>query len=311
MQKQNYEFVKGKIKKPFFRNFFRSILLMLDSLLAVLGLRSSKKFWGIVYDSKSKQPLDPVVVKLISVGSNLDIETCYTDMSGRYGFLVNPGKYKIIASRTNYSFPSKIITENSDGIFDNVYHGDLFEVLQGSAVVAPNIPMDPVAADWNQEAKLKYTRTHPKVRHFVGLFIAAIFWLGLILDAGILSYNYYISPIKFINHFLTVILYCYLFLILLNLFIPKIRLWGLVLRKYDKQPVQDVLVEASSLAWPDSVFTKVFTTHEGKFFLRINPGEYILHFKRQDGDGSLAELGQSKIRVGRKSLVNDTFYMDF
>jgi hypothetical protein len=73
----------------------------LNRVLLFFGLRQMQNYWGIVYDSVSKQPLDPAVVKLIDAKTGKVISTCITNLKGRYGFLTAPGKYKILVKKTN------------------------------------------------------------------------------------------------------------------------------------------------------------------------------------------------------------------
>ena len=81
-----------------------------------------------------------------------EVETKVTDMEGHYGFWLD-AKFKIFARKTNYLFPSQQVVGGKDGIFENLYHGEFFTLSGDSEVVAPNIPMDPLGQDWNQQEK--------------------------------------------------------------------------------------------------------------------------------------------------------------
>jgi hypothetical protein len=96
----------------------------LNRFLTLFGFRKEQSYWGVVYDSQSKQPIDPAIVKLIDVSTGHAVETCITDMQGRYGFLTHPGKFKIFVQRTNYLFPSSSQQGESDGVYKNLYHGE-------------------------------------------------------------------------------------------------------------------------------------------------------------------------------------------
>jgi uncharacterized membrane protein (DUF485 family) len=79
-------------------------------------------------------------------------------MEGRFGFVLNKGHYKITAGKTNYIFPSvKLAGRMSDDVYDQLYFGQPFTVEHEDQVVTMNIPMDPIAVDWNQKEK---RRTH-------------------------------------------------------------------------------------------------------------------------------------------------------
>ena len=143
-----------------------SLLRYLYMLLTLAGLRKRRRPWGTVYDSKNKQPLDPVMVELYSAETGKKVQDAITDLWGRFGFLDKPGKYYIVAKKSNYTFPSKLITANIDGLFANLNHGEVFSLTPGS-LVTPNIPMDQEAFDWNQEDKKRIVKVNPKLELFV------------------------------------------------------------------------------------------------------------------------------------------------
>lgn len=298
-----------KIKKSKWSIFLLFCIRILSPIFVELGLRKSKNFWGIIYDSRTKQPLDPVMVKLVSAGNKKEVQNCITDMSGRYGFLANPGKYKIIPKKSNYIFPSKIATAESDGIFENIYHGDFFEVLGESDCIAPNIPMDSVAKDWNQEAKLKYTHTYPNLQYFVRILLSSFFWISFILDAAFLALNFFKNfSVSFGWQFKLLVVYFFIFF--LNWILPEIRLWGQVSLGKNREPLEGILLEVLILNFPDTVLTKTITNSEGKFFLRVNPGKYILRFSILEENGNLQELGQVNATAHFESVLNNSYYLD-
>lgn len=113
-----------------------------------------KKLQGIVYDSKSKEPLDPVYVSVIDLTTNKEVKNQLTNMEGRFGFVLPKGHYKITAGKTNYVFPSLYLAGRfSDEVYDKLYFGEPFTVENEQQVVSMNIPMDPVGTDWNQKEK--------------------------------------------------------------------------------------------------------------------------------------------------------------
>ena len=79
----------------------------------ILGLlfglfRKKKNPWGVVYDAQTKQPLDPVILTLTDASGK--IYQSISDIYGRYEFIVDPGEYTLSAVKTNYIFPSKLLT---------------------------------------------------------------------------------------------------------------------------------------------------------------------------------------------------------
>lgn len=122
-------------------------------LVSAFGLKRRSRPWGTVYDSITKQPLDPAIVQLQDVEGN-EVATSTTDLDGRYGFLVGPGKYRLLPKKTHYSFPSlKLIGKTRDELYLDLYFGYVFEVTEEGQVITKNIPMDPEGFDWNEFAK--------------------------------------------------------------------------------------------------------------------------------------------------------------
>src|SRR4029079_8789506 len=103
---------------------------------------------------------DPVIVTLVDAFSGRQVDQAISDLAGRFGFLANPGRYIIKAEKTHYLFPSKNIPGFTDGIFENLYHGEIIEIRPGVDVASPNIPMDPLAFDWNQQDKQRMVKVH-------------------------------------------------------------------------------------------------------------------------------------------------------
>jgi hypothetical protein len=289
-----------KIKKKAISAFWSEVAWRSNSLLTFLSLRNSRKFWGVVYDSVSKQPLDPVIVKLVYAQSGEPVQTCVTDLAGRYGFLAQPGKFKIFAKKSNYLFPSVKILAKDDGIFTDVYRGEFFELFSESEVVGPNIPMDPLTQDWNQAAKLKVLNTFPYLKLFFKKFVKTFFWFGFILTLIFVFKDFYetlwfqsFGPAE-------KVFLAYVLLLLLDYFLPQVRLWGRIVDQHNR-PLSKVSLEVVNPLISSIVFAKYQTAEDGRFLLRANPGKYILrcHYK-----GSLVD---THISVGKIGVINSTF----
>lgn len=291
------------------RQFLNLLTRIFYSVFYALGLRGKKRFWGVVYDSKTKQPLDPVIVKLIGAGETHEVHTCITDMEGRYGFLVDPGKYKILPKKSNYVFPSSRVTGSEDGNFKDVYHGEFFEVSGGAEVVAPNIPMDPLATDWNQQAKAKILHYKSFWKSFFSVLLSLAFWAGFSLTLFFIALDFKQDlVITQRNWFLA---FCgYLFVFILNGIVPQTRLWGQVLDKNTGQAFSNLLLELKNPVLPDLFMARTQTTEEGRFFLRVNPGNYTLEIKKPNPEGVMEVLGRVKVSVTGEALVNQTLLID-
>ena len=124
-------------------------------ILVAFGLRRRFPPWGTVYDSSTKQPIDPAYVSIEDESGNT-VQEMFTDIDGRYGLFLQPGRYKIKAAKTNYEFPSKKLAGNSsDEVYNDLYFGEWFEVSSAGQVIEKNIPLDALAFDWNESAKKK------------------------------------------------------------------------------------------------------------------------------------------------------------
>jgi len=178
-----------------FFDLYFVFLRMFTGLLTSLGVRRRRKPWGTVYDSVTKQPLDPVYVVLQDLEGN-EIQTCITDLDGRYGFLVGPGKYKIVAHKTNYKFPSeKLRGKTSDEVYSDLYFGEEIEIKEYGEVLIKNIPMDPINFDWNTLINLKGTKTIEKLDQSTTFGIFCTYEKGYITKS--IKANVYIpNPLK-------------------------------------------------------------------------------------------------------------------
>ena len=143
-------------------------------LLGALGIRKRVRKWGVVYDSQTKQPIDPAYVTIFDAQGN-EVNSAISDIDGRYGFLLAPGTYTMSAQKTNYAFPSKVLAAHTqDELYDDLYFGEPFTVEKETFVLTKNIPLDPIGFDWNEYVKKSRGLTHFFARHEV--LISKITW---------------------------------------------------------------------------------------------------------------------------------------
>lgn len=290
-----------RLKKKFLPAFGRKVLFWLNRVFVFFSLKDSRQYWGIVYDSVSKQPLDPVIVKLLYVDGR-EAETCVTDLSGRYGFLARPGKFKIFVKKSNYAFPSKYAEGSSDGVYDNLYHGEFFELRDGSEVIAPNIPMDPTAKDWNQQAKRGVVSSYPYLKRFAKMLVAVMFWFGFI--SAVVFFSLTFPEVK--EYFYWAI-GAYLFLIVSGWFTPETRLWGRLILPKNILPDENIYLELRNEKFTQVSFGKARLGESGKFLLRANSGSYMLTVNLIDKNKQVQELANTKVSVGALGVYNGTF----
>jgi hypothetical protein len=163
--------------------------------LTALGLRKKDRKWGTVYDAKTKQPLDPVHVVLTNTQTG-ETQTAITDMDGRYSFLVDtPGTYRITANKAQYAFPSALLAgKEEDHLYKNLYHGQPFQVTEGGQVITKNIPLDPQAANWNEQDKLSNNRLkfYKKTDYLLTKLADMLFYAGFVV--AILALIFFPAP---------------------------------------------------------------------------------------------------------------------
>ncbi len=298
-------------------NFFTSLNLLVNRFLVLLGLRRQNLHWGIVYDSVSKQPLDPVIVQLVDAHTGQVVQACVSDLAGRFNFLAYPGKFKILVKKSNYTFPSAVVPGERDGIYRNLYHGEFFTLTQNSDVIPFNIPMDPAQKDWNQKAKAKIVHFDPFAEKFLFRLTVVLFWFVLLLSL--------LSLLRYNSAMIYAVLGFYAVVFLLWLALPEPRWWGRVRFKEGGRPAGGLAVELSYPAMPSVVVAKAVTAGDGKFLLRVDPGRYLVCIAAASAGrrsfpyqmvpvessgaagGSPGQLYRGMIRVGEDQVVNRTF----
>ena len=113
--------------------------------------RRKAKSWGTVYDNVTKRPLDPVIVQLHNEQGN-EVQMATTDLDGRFGFLAQPGTYSLTVAKSNYSFPAPRQVF-PDPVYTHPYFGELITVTEASPAILYDVPMIPLAFDWNEYQK--------------------------------------------------------------------------------------------------------------------------------------------------------------
>jgi hypothetical protein len=278
------------------RNAFLNIIKGLHKVLSLLGFRS-QRHWGVVYDSVTKQPVDPVVIKLIDAKTGKIVATSVANLSGEYGFMVGPGLYKLFAYRANFVFPSRNVDGPNDGVYENVYTGQTIEFTGESDVLSLNIPLDPIAPDWNQQHKLQVMQRRPRFEYAARMLMRAIFWLLFVFACA----QYFLLS----EHYVWGIVFFVLFtIVLLAWIVPHVRLWGRVVLKNTKDPVANVEVKVMHPQLPDVVIAHATTTAEGKFFVRLAKGAYVVVLEK---GGQV--LFSRTVEIGAEGLLNSELYV--
>ena len=274
---------------------------LLGLILSYLGLRK-RRSWGTVYDSVTKQPIDPAYVEIKKSQGQNDVASAITDIDGRYGFLVAQGVYEIVANKTNYLFPSqKLAGKTRDELYDNLYFGGPIEVAKKDDVIYKNIPLDPIGFDWNEfEKKQKnlmkfYSRWDIIFRrasdffYVIGFIIAIIAFL-----AAPHPYN-------------IIIIGLYLLLLIFRVLGLKPRPFGYIIDKATGLPLSFSIIR---IFYPDNNRELGFKVADkyGRYYCLVPKGQYYIKIEKKNDDGSYSSVYTSGIiDASKKGIIKEKF----
>ena len=269
-------------------------------LLGAVGLAKRKKPWGTVYDAVTKQPLDPAYVVLRS-SEGEDIATAITDLDGRYGFVVPaPGNYTLVASKTNYTFPSqKLVGHDHDELYRDLYFGEHFVIAKAGEVITRNIPMDPVKFDWNEFAKRDqhllrfYSRREKILIRFSNVF----FWLGFLVAAATVL----LSMTKY-----NIIVFC-LYVVLFF-----VRRYGLKTRPYGDvttvggNPIPFAIIRITQASTGVEVMHRV-ADQFGRYYALLANGDYTVRIDQKLPDATYKTIATGLGAKVTKGYLSEKF----
>lgn len=276
------------------------LLRLWNLILALLGLRRRRTPWGTVYDSVTKQPLDPVYVVLQDLNGK-EIATSITDLDGRYGFLVTRGQYRIIVNKTNYIFPSKkLFGKTEDELYQGLYFSEIIDVKEDGEVITKNIPMDPVNFDWNEFAKRdqkllsSYSRRDVWVARIADiLFIAGFIFTIIACLVSPMLYNYIIFAF-------------YILMLALKRTVLKPRSYGRIRRKENQNPLSFAIIRIFFAGSEHEVAHKV-ADESGKYYCLVPNGKYYTKIENKNLDESYSLVNISEPIEVKKGYINKEF----
>lgn len=276
---------------------FSSLLSrMLTLFFGFFGLRRRNHPWGTVYDSVTKQPLDPAYVVMYDMNGK-EVQSAITDLDGRYGFVLPQGTYRMNANKTHYVFPSeKLAGRTSDELYTNLYFGESFDASSSGEVVIRNIPMDAVGFDWNEYAKRK--------NHLMLFYSKRDLWVGRILD-GLFIFGFAATAILLFftpNVFNATVFGLYLVFALLHLLGLTSRAFGIVKDKATGLPLSFAIVTIFSEALEAKLAEKV-TDKAGRYFCLVPPGKYYVSVQKKNDDGSYSLVYTSPVFHTKKGTI--------
>lgn len=266
----------------------------LNNLIGLIIFRKKRRPWGTVYDSVTKAPVDPAYVELFDELGNKKAEA-FTDLDGRYGFLVPQGSYSMMIRKTNYTFPSSMANvTGQDVIYHNLYFGGVFSV---SDTVVHDVPMDPQGFDWNQSEKLrtKQTRYFNKLDPIFISILDVVFYLGFLA----MSWQFILN----ITLTTGVLLALYAVLLLLRFVSGKPPLYGTITKS--GQPLSFSILRV--LQDGKEILTKIVDVH-GRYIALVPNGEYTLVIEEHIMDDQYRTVYERKIRA-KHGVINPRIRM--
>ncbi len=279
-------------------SFYDLYLLFLKFVGLLTGFFRKKRPepWGVVYDSVTKQPIDPAYVVVEHLEQS-DKKSAITDLDGRYGFLLPPGHYALSANKTHYKFPSeKLFGKTKDELYDNLYFGSSFELAENQ-IVRFNVPLDPIEFDWNEFAKNKgkifslYSRRQ-KIRV---LAFNALFYTGL----AIASYGTILHPTRFNASVLAI----YGAIIVFQAIWKRKHKVTNLIDKVSGQPIPFAIVSVT-VPGVGVLSKRVVTDEFGRFYLLVSPGNYDIFVHEKQMDGSYALVYQKPDVFLKKGVLD-------
>lgn len=276
------------------------LLLKLIGLLTGLFRKKRHEPWGVVYDSVTKRPLDPAYVVAQINKTQQSKGEAITDLDGRYGFLLNPGEYVIVANKTHYKFPSdKLKGRARDEFYENLYFGDPFQVREGGAVTY-NIPLDPMEFDWNEFAKNKDNvfQVYSKKKNIRLWIFNGIFYVGMVFSV----LSLFVSP-TFVNMFVVAV---YVGIAGFQIFWRATHKVTRVINKTTGNAIPFALIKVW-LPGLNKVVRKTVADETGKFYFLVQPGTYYITVEEKLPDGTYHEVLRTVEQELKSGVVKGDF----
>ncbi|MBI5037724.1 MAG: carboxypeptidase regulatory-like domain-containing protein [Candidatus Kerfeldbacteria bacterium] len=228
-----------------------------------------RKPWGIVFDSTTNQPVRRSIVRIFSKEFNKLKETQITDGEGRFGFLIEPGKYFVTASHPGYTFPSKLLRSASVTPFENIYLGDTLEMkTAGQQVLAINVPIDPDQGEIPR-SRILWLRAFNTIGNILERASLPLLIVGTISSWASLI----IQPIT--NNYLFLMVYGLLIILKYLVSHHYEKSWGTVVDAATNAPIELGVVRIYNMMTTSVVGTRVTNT-TGQFQALVAPGKYYL-----------------------------------
>ncbi len=260
-------------------------------LVTPSALFKKNQNWSVVYDAKTKLPIDPAYI-IVRNTLGVEVSTMISDLNGRFTLILPRGLYTIDVQKTNYAFPAfSLHSARTDGPYTGLYYGETIEVVDSERSIAIAIPMDPIAKDWNQSEK----RRHHIFLHFIKeseFDIAEIVYL-LIGAFFLIVHCYYHYNETFYGGLGIAYVAVALAILFWYIFEPKHYSQSIVIDRKTKQPV--AFARITVFTAKDVQILQKITSFEGQFTCLVPKGKYYITIERREDDGSYVLAHTSSI----------------
>jgi len=238
-------------------------------ILSLLGLRKRRKPWGIVYDAITKTPIDLAIVRLIDGKTKKLIETQVTDKNGRFSFVPIPGEYTLTATKQEFLFPSKIITETTDGEYEHIYHQESITIKTSEETLQISIPLDQ-----KPPAAFQKKTLHALASELIGKYALISLVVSMIISVALTTY----VPSTF-NAILLLVNGIFV-MSQVMLMAHEEKPWGIVFNILNQKPVPLAAIAIFD-AKQQKLLRSRLTDYYGRFNFLAPAGEFILSVSKE------------------------------
>lgn len=244
----------------------------LTYLVGLLGRkrRKQQRFYGIVYDSITKEALPLAIIRIYQRETNRLVATQVTDKSGRYEVLLEPAVYRLEVTKPTYVFPSHIVSADVDGRYQHVYHPDQGMAIQSESITIPDVPLDPANAQRQWQIAGSFQKAWMLLQRVGNYLAVPLLFVGALASTAVL-----ISVPTNPSNWLLTILYILLLAAQLRLRAHVLKAWGVV---YDM--VSNAILPLTTVQLIDPSYGKVvmsrLTDYQGRYSFLPEPGTYVV-----------------------------------
>lgn len=225
--------------------------------------RRKRRNFGVVYNAMTKMAVDLATVRLFDAATNRLVRSVVTDSEGKYFFIMNPGRYRVMVVKPGFTFPSGYLAGvKDDGAYLDVYTGQEIEVNAANATIAANIPLDPAEAHAASPSQLRRRR-----------FLRAAQYGIAVSGVGIAAAVYALRP----STFTLVMIGVQVFVLLLVHRLARPRRpkgWGIVYDAASRKPVGNAVVRLFEPKYNKLVETTL-TDNLGRYAFVLGANEYF------------------------------------